>query len=95
MFGFFKRSPPPAKRPIKANSSSRVKETPTEPATLPQAIERSDDSAWQDWEDSEMLITSQLQPLDPSKTVHDRNKEAPSQFGDLDPFASLRSKKTR
>lgn len=95
MFSFFKRAPPPVERANKVCSSQRSGEGPSPPATVPQAVECSDDSAWQDWEDSSLALDSQMQPLEVSRTVRDRQEEVISQFDDLDPFSSVRKAKRK
>lgn len=98
MFGFFKRSPPaPAKRagkdsgkgaPRQARTSTRGP-LPLAPAPLPQVVEGNEQTDWALWEDSVMLLDSQMQSLTPSARIYAREKEAPSEYQDVDPFAKI------
>ena len=98
MFGFFKRpSPAPAKAAAKApaNPAPRQARSSTrgpllvEPPPVPQVVEGNEQTDWALWEDSVMLLDSQMQGLTPSARIYGREKEAPSEYQDVDPFARI------
>lgn len=59
---------------------------------LPDVHESHDESAWDEWEHSSMEIDSRLGGLSAHDSVKVKDG-APSQVGELDPFASVRTRK--
>lgn len=108
MFKFLKRSPAapakPAARPSSVSSKGGAQGRPgrpsgagsldPQPLPLPQVQEMNDESAWDEWEHSQMELDSRLGPLSAHDSV--RVKDAsPSQVSELDPFASVRTRPRR
>ena len=103
MFKFLKRSPavvpkPPARAAAKAPVARRPARpsgaASLDPLPLPQVQELHDESAWDEWEHSQMELDSRMGPLSAFDSV--RLKDAsPSQMSELDPFASVRTKQKR
>lgn len=98
MFEFFRRSTAaPAKSSAKTatrtatRTSARVPGV-ADPAPLPQVVEGNEHSDWALWEDSVMLLDSQMQALTPSARIYERQKDAPSEYQDVDPFAKIGKK---
>ena len=98
MFNFFKRSSP---KPVKARAkpatrqTSRPKDVPpssSEDLSLPEVIEGNDHTDWAMWEDSVMVLDSQMQGLTPSARIYERDKQTSSEFQDIDPFARIGKK---
>jgi len=99
MFKFFQRKPAAAPaRPARAaaapseRSVRRTAPGPLERPAVPQAQELDDESAWDQWEHSQMELDSRMGPLSAFDSV--RLKDAtPSQIADLDPFAGVRQRR--
>jgi hypothetical protein len=103
MFNFFKRSAPvPDKagakataRPAGRHSANPGKDAapplPDE-APLPEVVEGNESTDWALWEDSVMVLDSQMQDLTPSARIYERDKQTPSEYQDLDPFARINKK---
>lgn len=100
MFNLFKRSPPPdravAKIPRRGSSkaaaattSAESLEHPAAELALPEVQEGNEQTDWALWEDSVMILDSQLQGLTPSSRIYERVKERPSEYPDLDPFSGI------
>ena len=93
MFNFFKRSAPPPVKP--ATRSARPSAPPAAPAlahdpvSVPEVQEGNEHTDWALWEDSVMVLDSQLQGLTPSARIYERVKEGPSEYQDIDPFSSI------
>lgn len=104
MFKFFKRSPPAASRPSATASDASRGTRPQSPTvaardfsdTVPvsEVMEGNEPTDWALWEDSMTVLDSQMQSLTPSARIYTREKEAPSEYQDLDPFAGI-SKKSK
>ncbi|MDQ6881344.1 MAG: hypothetical protein M3150_04540 [Pseudomonadota bacterium] len=97
MFNLFKRSPPPPERPG-AQNPRRVSPKAVTAATaavelpelaLPEVQEGNEQTDWALWEDSVLVMDSQLQGLTPSSRIYERLKEPPSEYQDIDPFSSI------
>lgn len=94
MFGFFKRSTPASSKAARtptARAAPAPARRPTlaEPAPLPEVVEGNEHSDWALWEDSVLLLDSQMQGLTPSARIYGPEKDAPSEYQDLDPFAKI------
>lgn len=93
MFNFFKRSAPPPVNP--ATRSPRQSAPPAaaalahDPVSVPEVQEGNEHTDWALWEDSVMVLDSQLQGLTPSARIYERVKERPSEYQDIDPFSSI------
>lgn len=98
MFNFFKRSAPspakPAARPAPLPPSPSPADGPLLPenVALPEVVEGNEHSDWALWEDSVMVLDSQMQGLTPSARIYEREKETPSEYQDIDPFAKISKK---
>ena len=102
MFKFFKRSLPAASRPsATASDSSRGprRQSPTiatrgfsDTVPVSEVMEGNEPTDWALWEDSMAVLDSQMQSLTPSARIYTREKEAPSEYQDLDPFAGVGKK---
>lgn len=98
MFNFFKRSAPrpakPAAKPAERQPSSPAAVAPLLPehVALPEVVEGNEHSDWALWEDSVMVLDSQMQGLTPSARIYEREKETPSEYQDIDPFAKIGKK---
>ena len=101
MFGFFKRTPTP-----KSQSAARADATrprlpgarllPPEPAPVPQVVEGNRESDWSLWEDSVSFQDSQMSSFGPTTLPLGLPEEKPENEADyVDPFDSVRKKKTR
>lgn len=99
MFNPFKRSvPAPAKpvaKPVKRQASGTT--APIAPgmpydAPLPEVVEGNEHTDWALWEDSVNVLDSQMQGLTPSAKIYERDKQTPSEYQDLDPFARVNRK---
>lgn len=96
IFKFFRRAPAPVvkpkprRRPSKGSSSH---DALTEPATLPEVREGSEQSDWALWENSVAALDSQMQSLGPnsrySRLVED---ETPTEFQEVDAYATVKRK---
>ena len=92
MFNFFKRSaPPPANSATRSprQSSPPVAALADDPVSVPEVQEGNEHTDWALWEDSVMVLDSQLQSLTPSARIYERVKERPSEYQDIDPFSSI------
>lgn len=95
MFNFFKRSDPkPAKASAKPapNRNAAPREDPQglpESLSLPEVVEGNEHTDWALWEDSVTVLDSQMQSLTPSARIYERDKQTPSEFQDIDPFARI------
>ena len=98
MFNLFKRSPPPSER-LAAKNPRRVSSKAALGATtaaelpesaLPEVQEGNEQTDWALWEDSVLVMDSQLQGLTPSSRIYERVKEQPSEYQDIDPFSGIR-----
>ncbi|WP_427911513.1 hypothetical protein ACPWT1_12535 [Ramlibacter sp. MMS24-I3-19] len=96
MFKIFQRKPAPAPALAKAAAERRtVRRTgpaPFERPAVPQAQELDDESAWDQWEHSQMELDSRLGPLSAFDSVRVKGG-TPSQAAELDPFASVRQRR--
>ncbi|GAC1525358.1 MAG: hypothetical protein NVS2B4_01240 [Ramlibacter sp.] len=60
----------------------------------PEILESDDESAWQEWEQSQIELDSRMGPVSPLDSV--KVKEgSPSQMGDLDPYAFVPARRGR
>ena len=96
IFRFFKSKPAPAAAPARPAAArrpvARTAPMPLERPPVPQAQELDDESAWDQWEHSQMELDSRMGPLSAFDSV--RVKDAtPSQAADLDPFAGVRQRR--
>ena len=96
MFNLFKRSvAKPVKATVKATARpdvpKAVAETPPvlPEAALPEVQEGNEQTDWALWEDSVMVLDSQMQGLTPSTRIYERVKERPSDYDDIDPFSGI------
>ena len=104
MFNLFKRSPPaPLKSAVKSaprrDAPKAVLPTPPEQphaalpeASLPEVQEGNEHTDWALWEDSVNVLDSQMQGLTPSAKIYERDKQTPSEYQELDPFARVNKK---
>lgn len=108
MFGWFKRASktPPARaaaaRRSAAAPAAAKKDAgsrpppflPSGPAALPEVVgEGNTEAEWSQWEDSMMMLDSQMQDLVPSQRVYVRDTR-PSKLDELpDAFSSVRGKR--
>lgn len=99
MFKFFNRSEPvqpKAKRkpPTQQPKVSRAVPVPVLPEKppLPEVVEGNEHTDWALWEDSVMVMDSQMQGLSPSAKIYEREKQTPSEFQDIDPFSRVGKK---
>lgn len=96
MFNIFKRSSPPPVQPS-AGPPRRASSSPPaaaaalvhEPVCAPEVQEGNDHSDWALWEDSVMVLDSQMQSLTPSARIYERDKDRPTDYQDIDPFSSI------
>jgi len=106
MFKFFKRDAAPAAKPARSDRPSSAKapvarraSRPSgsgafDPLPLPQVQELHDESAWDEWEHSQMELDSRMGPLSAFDSV--RVKDAsPSRNAELDPFAGVRTRQRK
>jgi hypothetical protein len=97
IFKFFKREPPPPAAKVKAAPRRKVKGDttmpmlPPEPSTL-EVTEGSTHSDWELWEDSVAALDSQMSTLQPSARRHRHEPETPTEFQDIEAFATVRHK---
>jgi hypothetical protein len=104
MFNPFKRSArdpsgaesagKPASHPVARHGPTPpqpVSLLPEEPA-LPDVVEGNEPTDWALWEDSVNVLDSQMQGLTPSARIYERDKQTPSEYQDLDPFARVNKK---
>ena len=99
MFNPFKRSVPvpakavvkPVKRPASPPTTIAAPPLPDEPP-LPEVVEGNEHTDWALWEDSVNVLDSQMQGLTPSARIYERDKQTPSEYQDLDPFARVNRK---
>lgn len=102
MFNIFKRSaaePKPAAKtkakpaPAPIPTTRRVAASPLpDVAALPEVVEGNEHTDWALWEDSVNVMDSQMQGLTPSARIYERDKQTPSEYQDLDPFARINKK---
>jgi hypothetical protein len=101
-FNFFKRqSPqPPAKAKAKAKPAAPRRKVkgdttlpmlPPEPNTL-QVTEGSTHNDWALWEDSVAALDSQMSGLQPHVKLYRDESEAPTEFQDIEAYATVRHK---
>ena len=101
LFKFLQRSAPAARKPAAkpapggpvAARRSSAQPHPGLPDRLPvpEMQERDDDSAWDEWEHSQMELDSRMGS--PSAFDSIKVKDAtPSQLDDLDPFSTVRKR---
>ena len=64
----------------------------TDEPPLPEVVEGNEHTDWALWEDSVIVLDSQMQGLTPSARIYEREKQTPSEFQDLDPFARVNKK---
>lgn len=87
----FKRAAPAAPVPRRAPAVARTKpQAPVveEPLPVPEVVEDHDESAWDQWEQSQFQLDSQLGGLSPSDSV--RVREGEKKGGPQpDPFAAV------
>lgn len=100
MFNPFKRPAPAAAKPA-AKPAARQASSPRtdaalpplpEEASLPEVVEGNEHTDWALWEDSMTVLDSQMQGLTPSARIYERDKQAPSEYQDLDPFSQINKK---
>ena len=99
MFNPFKRSVPapvkaaaiPVRRPVSDSTESVASVLPDE-AQLPEVVEGNEHTDWALWEDSVNVLDSQMQGLTPSAKIYERDKQTPSEYQELDPFARVNKK---
>lgn len=96
MFKIFKRAAPAAESKPAADLWSPTVPAPAaraaplpEPVALPEVQEGNEQTDWALWEDSVLVMDSQMQGLTPSARIYERVKERPSEYQDLDPFGSI------
>lgn len=99
MFNIFKRS-----TPARAAANDVAPETRRSPApkavapvlperpALPDVVEGNEHTDWALWEDSVMVMDSQMQGLTPSARIYEREKQTQSEFQDIDPFSRVNKK---
>ena len=103
MFKLFKRSPPAVGKPTATTSGwsrdARHQSSPNDASkdfsnTVPvsEVLEGNESTDWALWEDPMAVLDSQMQSLTPSAQIYSREKEAPSAYQDLDPFAGVGKK---
>lgn len=103
MFKLFKRSPPAASKPAaKAPDSAREarrqsswtadRQDFSDTVPVSEVLEGNESTDWALWEDSMAVLDSQMQSLTPSARIYSREKEAPSEYQDLDPFSGVGKK---
>ena len=63
-----------------------------EKAPLPEVLEGNEHTDWALWEDSVMVMDSQMQELTPSAKIYEREKQTPSEYQDIDPFSRVNKK---
>jgi hypothetical protein len=63
-----------------------------DPLPVPEVNESHDDSAWDEWENSKMELDSRMGPLSAFDSVKVKDA-SPSRHGELDPFASVRTRR--
>lgn len=84
---------PPRSAPSRPDSSARNAPRFVDTAPLPEVVAEGNTQAdWSMWEDSVMAMDSQMQDIVPSNRVYVR-ESSPSQFDDVDAFASVRGKR--
>ncbi len=95
MFKLFKRAEPPApparkRSPETARPPRRAPPAIQDPLPVPEVVETADESAWDEWEQSNYQLDSQLGGLSPSDSVKVRGTDgAASRPQELDPFARI------
>ena len=103
IFKFFKREAP--KPPAKAKSKAAPKPAPRrkvkgdttlpmlppEPSTF-EVTEGSAHSDWELWEDSVAALDSQMSTLQPTVRRFRHEPETPTEFQDIEAFATVRNK---
>lgn len=97
MFNIFKRSSPapaskakPVAKPVARQAASNdVAPLLPEEAAPPEVVEGNEHTDWALWEDSVMVLDSQMQGITPSARIYERDKQTPSQFQDVDPFSRI------
>ena len=103
MFKLFKRSPPVVSKPAATTPDSsrgaRHQSSPTvvqkdfcNTVPVSEVLEGNESTDWALWEDSMAVLDSQMQSLTPSARIYSREKEVPSAYQDLDPFAGVGKK---
>jgi len=93
MFKLFKRTGAPAPQPRRPAAAPPRPSRPAaaavpEPMPLPDVVEDHDESAWDQWEQSQFQLDSQLGGLSPSDSVRVRDA-AKGQGAEPDPFAKV------
>jgi hypothetical protein len=103
IFKFFKREEP---KPVKAKSKAAAKPAPRrkvkgevttipmlppEPSTF-EVTEGSTHSDWELWEDSVAALDSQMSTLQPHVRRFRHEPETPTEFQDIEAFATVRNK---
>ena len=107
MFKFLKRTlapaatrPKPAAKPATVAAKASAARRPSrhsgagslDPIPVPQVQELHDESAWDEWEHSQMELDSRMGPLSAFDSVRVKDG-TPSQHAELDPFAGVRTRK--
>jgi len=107
MFNLFKRSTAPAAKSPAKNAVKAAPQKPTStpevalpedhqgPAALPEVVEGNEHTDWALWEDSMTALDSQMQSLNPSARIYEKDKRIPSQFQELDSDAFSKVNKNR
>lgn len=99
MFKFFKRQPSSPTSPVppkpvvsRRRDASGPKPAFEETQPVPHVLEGNEQTDWALWEDSMMIMDSQMQSLTPSARIYERERQTPSEFQELDPFARIGKK---
>ena len=78
-------------RPEPARVRGWTQPSPLDRLPLPDVHESDDESAWDEWEHSQMELDSRMGPLSVYDTVRTK-QPATSSLSDLDPFEAIRRK---
>lgn len=96
MFKLFQRKPAARPMSVKPAGAHRVVRRtapgPLDRPAVPQAQELDDASGWDQWEHSQMELDSRLGPLSAFDSVRVKDG-TPSQLSELDPFATVRTRR--
>src|SRR6478609_3805900 len=98
MFKFLKRAAAPAakpatqpRQPAARRAGRSMAPGALDPLPVPEVQELHDESAWDQWEHSQMELDSRMGPLSAFDSVKVKGA-SPSQHADLDPFAGVRTR---
>lgn len=96
IFKFLRRKPTAAPAPAPPAAAKRPSQRPPptvlERPAVPEAEELDEESAWDQWEHSQMELDSRMGPPSAFDSVRVKDP-SPSQPGELDPFASVRRRR--